>query len=224
MITTATLNFLAELSINNNREWFHSNKARYEREAQKPFLAFVEAIIAGLAAIDPRYQVSAKDALFRIHRDTRFSTNKEPYKNNLGAYLCPFGRKHRELPGIYLHLEAEKFMIGGGAYAIDKPVLAAIRERIGREPETFLTLINDPAFVKHFGTVQGEAIKRIPAELKTRHAQVPLIANKQFYFMAEMDSEQLLSGDPVGLTLEYAQAGLAFNEFLQPAFPVGDAT
>lgn len=217
MITSATLNFLAELTMNNNREWFHANKPRFEKEVQKPFIAFIAAIIEGLVEEDSRFQVSAKDTIFRIHRDTRFSADKSPYKTNIGAVIGPFGKKGN-FPGFYIHIEAEKMMIGGGAYSVEKDQLLRIREAIAEQESHFLDLIQDPNFVKHYDHLKGESLKRVPPEWKEIYERIPLILNKQFYFMAEMPSERILEPDAVQLCLEYAKAGLPLIDFFGACF------
>jgi uncharacterized protein (DUF2461 family) len=45
MLTENALRFLSDLSLNNDRDWFHANKARYEKDVKKPFEAFVAALI-----------------------------------------------------------------------------------------------------------------------------------------------------------------------------------
>ena len=43
--------FLAELRVNNNREWFLSNKSRYEQHVKAPLLEFIAEFANSL---DPR--------------------------------------------------------------------------------------------------------------------------------------------------------------------------
>ena len=75
------LEFLADLTYNNNREWFVANKARYD-EAHKLFLDFSARYIERLAAeVDPELAgLQPKDCVWRIYRDVRFSADKRPYK------------------------------------------------------------------------------------------------------------------------------------------------
>ena len=93
MINTASLQFLYELSQNNNKDWFDKNKARYEADLKKPWEATVAAIIERIKAFEPDLQSTAKESIPRIYRDTRFSTNKSPYKTNVAAIINPGGKK-----------------------------------------------------------------------------------------------------------------------------------
>jgi len=87
------LDFLSGLAENNTREWFQVNKKLYE-EAKTEVESFVNAIIPDLARFDDSVKyVGAKDCMFRIFRDVRFSKDKSPYKINMGAWIYRAGRK-----------------------------------------------------------------------------------------------------------------------------------
>ena len=74
------IQFLRELAANNDRAWFQENKQRYER-LRDQFIANVQLLINKTMAFDPEISgLEAKDCLFRIYRDIRFSPNKMPYK------------------------------------------------------------------------------------------------------------------------------------------------
>lgn len=177
--------FLAELAENNNRDWFQANKSRYEKEVKKPLEQFVESLIDHMQEWDPRILITPRDAIFRINRDTRFSADKSPYKTNVGALISPLGKAKKEFPGYYFHLEPGKLFLGGGAYFLEKEMLERVRRYILLHTGEFSGVMRAPAFEKVFGPIQGEAIKRIPAEHKAVFEKEPLIANKQFYYMAE---------------------------------------
>ena len=82
------LDFLTQLKLNNNREWFNENRKWYET-AKKEMENFVSGMIATVSAIDPSVQNPAmKDCMFRIFRDVRFGADKSPYKTNFGAFIA----------------------------------------------------------------------------------------------------------------------------------------
>jgi len=63
----------------------HRNE--YEK-ARNNFIEFVKEMIIELSAIDNSLSaLNAKDCIFRINRDIRFSKDKRPYKNNFAAYF-----------------------------------------------------------------------------------------------------------------------------------------
>lgn len=100
---SSTLQFLRTLEKNNNREWFNENKTTYQ-EAQQDVIYFVEKLIEEMVVFDEEIgKADAKNSLFRIYRDTRFSKDKSPYKTNFGASLGM--GKGSQKAGYYLHIE-----------------------------------------------------------------------------------------------------------------------
>ncbi|MBS1974284.1 MAG: DUF2461 domain-containing protein, partial [Bacteroidetes bacterium] len=87
MLQTSTIKFLKELKKNNNKPWFDANREKYE-EAKKDFGQFIQSVIDKQAKKDPSVkELKAKDCMFRINRDIRFSKDKSPYKTNFGATI-----------------------------------------------------------------------------------------------------------------------------------------
>ena len=125
------LDFFKELAANNNKEWFHANKKRYEASVKKPFEEFIQEIIDRTAKIDDRFAGEAKKAVFRIYRDVRFSKDKTPYKMNCSAVIAPGGRKDGiGYPGMYLEMGPEHFRFYSGLFMPDKEALYQVREYI----------------------------------------------------------------------------------------------
>jgi len=211
MLTQKSLDFLKDLAKNNNRDWFQTNKTRYEVDLKKPFEDFVGQIIQEIRKVDERVTVEPKKAIFRIHRDTRFSKDKTPYKNNVGAIISPKGKDE---PGLYIHIEHGMLMLGGGAYFLEKEQLYKVRQQIMMHSEQFHDIINKVAFKEKFGTIQGEKNKKLPVEFQEAAVQQPLLYNKQFYAMAELDPKEVLREDAVGFVLEYYKAIKPLNDFL----------
>lgn len=213
------LDYLRDLQKNNNRDWYHSHKKRYEKECKQPFRDFIGELILGLQADDPQIQIEPKDAVFRIARDTRFSRDKTPYKTHVGALISKYGRRGKEHPGFYFHLEPGRLMLGGGAYFVERSSLDHIWHKIQLEHDRFRSIIEDKNFVEKFEEVKGDRYKRIPKEYRDFAEQEPLIANKQYFFMTEMPSETALQDDFLDFTLDYFRAGKPLNDFLAEAIP-----
>ena len=99
-----SITFLRELIANNNKEWFDANRNFYQK-ARIEFDGFVDRLINEIRLFDPTIgSITAKDCVYRIYRDVRFSPDKTPYKNHFGAYIAQGGRKSL-LGGYYLHVE-----------------------------------------------------------------------------------------------------------------------
>ena len=93
MLQTATIKFLKDLARNNSKEWFDVNRSRYEI-AKEDFIALASQVIAAHGKSDTSIvSLKAKDCIFRINRDVRFSKNKAPYKNNMAASINSKGKK-----------------------------------------------------------------------------------------------------------------------------------
>ncbi|MCB0532298.1 MAG: DUF2461 domain-containing protein [Lewinellaceae bacterium] len=217
MLNSDSLQFLYDLSQNNNREWFTENKKRYEKTTKKPFEAFVSALIDRIKKFEPAFQTTAKDSIFRIYRDTRFSSDKTPYKTHLSAVFTSHGRKTMQEPGYYFQISFGSLSIGGGAYFLEKEQLAKVRQAIAKNPKAFRKLIEAAAFTEKFGEIKGEKNKILPAEIKQVAVAEPLLFNKQFYYMTEIDPEIVLQPDAIEAVAAYFEAGKPLNDFFRKA-------
>lgn len=182
VISEATMRFLADLRANNSREWFTANKPRYET-ANAEFHAFVDSVIERVALFDPDMaRCSAKNAVFRIYRDVRFSRDKSPYKPHFGALLSPVAEKSRmhTQAGYYIHLEPGAVMLAGGAYQPDGPWLRAIREKIASAPTKWNEIIGEREFRRVFGAIEGESLKKVPAGFAADHPLADTLKLKSF--------------------------------------------
>lgn len=209
--------FFKGLAPNNNKEWFHANKKMYERAVKQPFDKFLLDLIANVKqAYAPTLDLAPKQAKFRINRDIRFSKDKTPYKMFVSAVITPQGRKSREAVGLYLQLGVGELSFGGGSYAPSKEALDIIRNKIATHPQEFEQLLQQKAFTTFYPTgVLGEKNKRLPKKLKEATKKQPLIANKQFYFMANYEDEALItSPNFMDFVLQHYQAAIPMNNFL----------
>jgi len=211
------IDFFSELQENNNRDWFHAQKKRYETSAKQPFMVFVQEVINHMQEIDQSITMEAKEAMFRINRDIRFSKDKSPYKTHMAAIISSGGKKDMTTPGIYLQLSAEDARIYSGIYMTDKNQLQQIREFIASNLDRFDQLINDKEFVKHFGEIRGEKNKRLPKEFQEIERQQPLIANKAFYYFATFKPTDILKDDFEKKVMDYYKATFDLKDFFTEA-------
>ncbi|MCD7936598.1 MAG: DUF2461 domain-containing protein [Tannerellaceae bacterium] len=173
------LQFLKELQVNNNRDWFHENKARYDI-IRKEYLETVQELINRIALFDPEIAgLEAKDCMFRIYRDIRFSPNKLPYKNHLGAYIA-VGGKNSLRSGYYFHLEPGNSVISGGLWRPEPRLLKLLRQDMYDQMEEFIEIIEDPAFKAIYPALEGEKLKRMPAGYPGDFPHSELLLYKDF--------------------------------------------
>lgn len=175
------IQFLTELRQNNNREWFQANKDRYDA-LRKGFIDEVQQLIDRIALFDPEIAgLEAKDCLFRIYRDIRFSPDKTPYKIHFAAYMASCGGRGSERAGYYIHLEPGGCLLSGGVWCPPPALLKALRKDIYENIEDFVAIMEKPAFKKTYPT-------KIDMDLRSSFNVMWL-----FSFSAQMRCNQLRS-------------------------------
>ena len=124
------LDFLTELRQHNNRDWFNERKDRFY-ELRATFLNRVDELIRLISVFDEEISgLEAKDCVYRIYRDTRFSPDKTPYKTFFSAYIASKGGKKSLRAGYYLHLEPGNCLLGGGVWCPESKLLKELREAV----------------------------------------------------------------------------------------------
>jgi len=135
--TADLFRFLLRLKRNNNRDWFLAHKGEYEAWVRDPALRFITDFAVPLHDISP-YLVAdsrpTRGSLFRIYRDTRFATDKRPYKTNIAMRFSHRG-KDVHSPGFYLHLEPGGCFAASGLWHPESPTLLKVRTAIVSRPE-----------------------------------------------------------------------------------------
>ena len=208
------LNFFIELAPNNNKDWFDENRKRYEKSIKDPFKAFVTHTIGKLSEINPAYsELEAKDCIFRINRDIRFSKDKQPYKLQVSAVVSPGGKKDKAGNGVYFELGPERLRVYGGIYEIEKEDLLELRTGISENLDEFKKLYSESKFVKMYGELRGAKNKILPKDLKGHGENEPLIFNKQFYFFTEFTPETILFDNLDELIIDCYQVGKPIQDF-----------
>ena len=153
--------FLKELSLNNNREWFNDHKDDYLK-AQAEFENLLTAIIQRISLFDESIKgVQAKDCTFRIYRDTRFSPDKTPYKTHFGGYINSRGKKSEHC-GYYVHLELGNCLMAGGSWCPPPNILKALRQSVYENIDEYMSIVEDPAFKKYFPVIGESFLKTAP--------------------------------------------------------------
>lgn len=176
-----TLSFVRELKENNNREWFAENRPRYEG-ARQDYLDLISSLLKGMESFEPVAEgQQAKDTLFRIYRDVRFSPNKNPYKDHFGAYIAKGGRKSF-YPGYYLHLSPKDgSFLAGGLWYLPAAELKAVRQEIDYNYEELLAILHHPAFIQYFGKLsEGDKLSRPPKGYDSENPAIELLKHKQW--------------------------------------------
>ncbi len=173
--------FLEDLKANNDRDWFKTNQSRFEASVREPLLAFVTAFEEPLAAISPSMLAVAKKSrgsLFRIHRDTRFSKDKSPYKTWAAVQFRHEAGRDVHAPCYYLHLAPGEVFVGAGIWHPDRTALDAIRARIDEHPTDWMKARD--AVLRDGWNLAGDALKRIPRGYEAEHPLADDLKRKDF--------------------------------------------
>lgn len=210
------IEFLQDLSENNNREWFQKNKKRYD-ESREKILFLTEVLINELREFDSDIPaLEPKDCIFRIYRDVRFSNNKSPYKTNFGSFIAKGGRKS-VYAGYYFHIEPNGCFVGGGVYMPAAETLKAIREYIAENGEEFLTIINNKDFKKFYPEMIDDKLKTSPKGFSAEHEFIDLLRYKSFAFSSQLNKSQILADDFIQYLVESFKILHPVNRFLNEA-------
>lgn len=212
-----TLDFLTELNSNNNTEWFHANRKKYDI-AKSEFINYVEELITELASFDKRISgVQPKQCLFRINRDIRFSKDKSPYKNNFGAYMAQGGRKS-PLAGYYLHLQPGSCFLAGGIWMPQPDALLLLRKEIYYNIKKFKGIIENKKLTKYFKSIEGEKNVKAPNGFDKNFEDIDLIKFKSYTLMHSITDKDVLHIDFKKKCKEVFEAMYEFNSFLNSTF------
>lgn len=208
------LRFLKSLKRNNHREWFLEHKGEYEENVRQPMMQIVEALALELETFAPEIMASPKASLYRIHRDTRFSKDKTPYKTHVAAVFPPRGLEKHEGAGFYLHITPTEFLIGGGLYSPLPEDLAAVRGHVAAHHRRLDAIVKSRGFVRMFGNISGEQLVRVPRGFPADHAAADHLRRKQFLAFRTMPSAITTTSEFGGIVTETFRTLLPMIRFL----------
>ncbi|UFH53427.1 DUF2461 domain-containing protein [Spirosoma sp. KNUC1025] len=189
--TASTLEFMRELVQNNNREWFHANRPRYD-SAKAELCAVTERVLTGLSPFEPLANTSVKDCIFRINRDIRFSKGKAPYKSNLAFAIGPGGRQSGRID-YYVHIQPDnQSFLGAGMWQPTPANLAKFRQEIDYNVQELKDIIEAEAFKAYFPEAHGEMLKSMPKGYPADHPEIDLLRRKELFFMHRYTDKDVL--------------------------------
>ena len=196
MLQNSTLKFLRDLKKNNHKTWFDSNRKAFEA-AKADYATLVNEVIKGLGKKDPFIApLTAKECVFRINRDVRFSKNKDPYKTNMGMYLSRDGKKSL-FSGYYFHLEpGGKSFAAGGLWMPEAEVIKKVRQEIDYNWDEFNRIIQNKKFVSVYTSLQreeGMTLSREPKGYEKDNPAIEYIKLKSWVATTPFTDAQLIS-------------------------------
>ena len=148
------LSFLDGIKKQNSREWFTEHKEEYNA-VRADFEEGISAAILRISEFDSSVKhLTVKDTTYRFYRDTRFSTDKSPYKTHLGAYIAAHGKKAFH-GGYYIHLEPGHCLVSCGNYWLPTNILTSCRNEIMANIDQWRKIVESKTFVETFGHPGG---------------------------------------------------------------------
>ena len=172
--------FFRSLKRNNRREWFQPRKHLFDQHVKTPMLELVSGISAELMKFAPEHATEAKNAIFRIYRDTRFSADKTPYKTHIAASFSRRGNGRLGAGGFYFSVSPETIEVAAGIYHPDRDVTLLVRNHIAENYEELNRILADKKAHKLAGALQGDALTRSPKGFDPAHPAANFIKMKDW--------------------------------------------
>jgi uncharacterized protein (TIGR02453 family) len=195
------MKFLRELERNNDRGWFEENKRRYEAEVREPALEFIRVMAPHVERISPYLLADDRKvggSLMRVYRDVRFSRDKRPFKTNLGIQFRHEAGKDVHAPGLYFHVEPGMVFLGAGMWRPDSASLAAVRERIDRDPRSWKR-VRDARRFRDAWELGGESLKRPPRGYAADHPMIEDLKRRDCIAGSDLSTKDVTRADLVEL-------------------------
>lgn len=220
MFTEQTFAFLADLAAHNERAWFEANRARYEAVVREPALDLIRAMGPRLAELAPRFVADDRKvggSLMRLHRDTRFSADKSPYKTNVGIQFRHEGGADVHAPGIYVHLDPASCFVGIGSWMPEPPVLDRIRRALVADPDGYRAATAAPGWDTDGGRHGAERLKRAPKGFPADHPLVEELKKKSHLATRALSREEVVGDGFADVLTSHLSAALPYLRWLTEA-------
>lgn len=212
------LNFLGKLKNKkyNNKIWFDKNRNIYESYLKNPMKELINDLSLDLKNIDENIIISDK-SIFRINRDIRFSKDKTPYKTNYAVGYSYGSIRKTDTSHFYFHITKDEFLFAAGQYSKDPLSIKRIRNKIFRNFDEFMEIINKKLFLASYDKIYGDSLVNLPKEYSgkdIRSEMIPFLKLKQFYVYRTYDPKVILSNELKNIILENTAITNDFNKFL----------
>ena len=214
-----SLDFLAQLAVNNNRDWFQSHKDWYT-EAYSQFLAFSQEYVARLAEVDDTLLgLQAKDCIWRIYRDVRFLADKRPYKEWFGVFPAAKGGKKSLHGGYYVHIQPGHCMFAAGIWSPTPELLKTLRKEIWANYDEIEEIKAQPDFQRYFTDFDtDDMLKKVPQGFDPDFVHADWLKRKSFTFSTPLTDTQVCAPDFMDHIIRIATAAKPLNDFLNYTF------
>jgi len=159
------LQFFHGLKRDNSKTYFEAHRSIYEEQVRQPMEALLSELERDLGS-----DIEVK--IFRLNRDLRFSPDKRPYKEHLGAYLSS-----TRAGGLYLQISDDGLYMAIGTHEMAADQLTRFRDAVAsKEGEKLARIV--AALAKDGYHVTEPSFKRVPAGYPADHPRAELLRCK----------------------------------------------
>ena len=179
--TDNTVQFLLDLKFHNNTSFFHENHDRYIETVQTPFYEMIEELAPDMKKIDPLMEIRPYKCLSRIHRDTRFSRDKSPYRDHHWFLFRRMAEPREKSLFYFFEFGPDRMDWGMGIWGENRELMDIFRKRMRANPNGILAMIDDMNLPGRKLYLGGSFFKRmdIPKEIPERLR--PWYTGKEIY-------------------------------------------
>ena len=179
--TDETIQFFLDLRFHNYTEFFHEQHDRYIETIQRPFYELISDLAPVALRIDSSMEVRPHKCLSRIHRDTRFSKDKSPYRDHLWFLFRKAGIPREKSLFLFGEFGPDRLDWGMGIWGENRELLDQFRRKIASNPEGVLAMIDDMNLPEHRLGLGGTAFKRMEIPPQVPHRLERWYRAKDFY-------------------------------------------
>lgn len=215
--TPQALDFLRKLKRNNRREWFEARRNVYERELKQPLLALIQRLMDGMSDYAPNHLRPPQKCMLRIYRDTRFSSDKTPYKTHVSAWWTRNGLEKTSGGGYYISISATELVIAAGVYMPPKEQLFAIRRHLLQHHAEFMRLIENKKLRTKMTLHDPRALTRPPKGFSADHPAIEWIKWRQWGVIATLPATEALRPTLAATIEQHFRLSAPMVDFLNQA-------
>ncbi len=171
--------FLFELRLNNEKGFFEANRERFNKSVRNPMRALAVGLEPVINKTDPLLITKPSSCVSRIHRDTRFSSDKSPFRDHMWiAFRREEDKRLSDAFVFYFEISPEHYAYGCGTYGPLPALMEKVRARAEAEEAHLVSIVKGLA--KAGFSLFGEDFKR--PKVKEAPPEVLQIVNKKGFY------------------------------------------
>lgn len=214
--TPDMLDFLAENHLRNSKPWFDAHKDVYKKLVTEPYYALVEAMSPHMLEIDPQFVTIPSRAVARVRRDTRFTKNKDLYRDHIWIVFRHPKKSIGNSLCYYFEIEQDSWGYGVGYYDIPSAVREEYRQMILHHDKYYLAARHALEQTPDFH-LYGDFYKRPPYLDAPESDQVWLNRKNIGASFSSQDYTALFQGTFYAIMIENLKRIAPFYQFLHVA-------